>query len=142
MSGVSQEAFTQVLWVVVAVGIVAAIVAIATTGEALKQIGRGGLFDENELRPTSSPVSAAVRNAEIRQLLEARNVHRVRRGLEALDVERELAALTRPSVDPALVAEITELVEARNARRLRQGRPPLDVEAEIRRHLSVYENGA
>lgn len=143
MTGISQDTFTQVIWVVVAIGLVAAIAAIATTGEALKQIGKGGLFSEDDLlRPAPSPASVALRNDEIRQLLEARNVHRVRRGEQPLDVEKELAALIRPQIDPALVQEITELVEARNARRLRQGRPPLDVQAEISRHLDTYEHGA
>ncbi len=143
MTGVSQELFAQVLWVVVAVGLVLAIFAIATTGEALKQIGKGGLFnDEDRWKPAPSPASAALRNDEIRQMLEARNVLRVRRGAQPLDVEREFAALVRTDVDPALIAEITELVEARNARRIRQGREPLDVQAEIARHLEVLENGA
>jgi hypothetical protein len=143
MNGVSQETFTQVIWVVVALGLIGAIFAIATTGEALKQIGKGGLFNEDELlRPAPSPASVALRNDEIRQMLEARNVLRVRRGAEPLDVERELAMLTRPSIDPGLIQEISDLVEARNARRLRQGRTPLDVEAEIKRHLDAIENGA
>jgi hypothetical protein len=79
--------------------------------------------------------STGAREAEIRQMLEARNARRLRRGQEPLDVEAELAALDRPSVDAALLAEIRDLVEARNARRARQGKPPLDVEDEIRRQL-------
>jgi hypothetical protein len=143
MTGVSQEAFTQVLWVVVILGLIAAIAAIATTGEALKQIGKGGLFNEDELlRPAPSPASVALRNDEIRQMLEARNFHRVRRGQQPLDIEQELATLTRPGVDQALVDEITELIEARNRRRIRQGREPLDVHAEITRHLQVLDSGA
>jgi hypothetical protein len=142
VTGVSQEAFTQVLWVVVALGLVGAIVAIATSGDVFKQIGKGGLFTEDELMRTSSPTSVALRNDEIRQMLEARNVRRVRRGQPPLDVEQELAALTQPGVDQALVDEITELIEARNRRRIRQGREPLDVQAEITRHLQVLDSGA
>src|SRR5262245_24205406 len=96
MNGVSQETFTQVIWVVVGLGLIGAIAAIATMGEALKQIGKGGLFNDDEtLRPAPSPASAALRNEEIRQMLEARNVLRARRGQPPLDVERELANLTR-----------------------------------------------
>jgi hypothetical protein len=137
MNGVSQEVFTQLLWVVVALGLIGAIAAITTSGEAFKQIGKGGLFNEDEmLKP--SPVSAAVRNDEIRQMLEARNVRRLRRGEEALDVEQQLEALTRTTVDGDLLDEIRSLVEARNARRVRQGREPLDVQAEIGRQLRKF----
>jgi hypothetical protein len=137
MTNVSQEAFTQLLWVVVILGLIGAVAAIATSGEVFKQIGKGGLFNEDELiRP--SPVSAAVRNDEIRQMLEARNVRRVRRGEEPLDIEQELDALTRTTVDGDLLDEMRELVEARNARRIRQGREPLDVQAEIGRQLRKF----
>jgi len=136
MNGVSQDAFTYMLWIVVIVGSIAAIITFATTGESLKQIGRGGLFDENDLlKPAPSPASAAVRDDEIRQMLEAKNLRRARRGEPPLDIEAELQALVRPAVDRQLVLEIRELVEARNYRRIRQGREPLDVEAEVERRL-------
>ena len=77
----------------------------------------------------------AVRDDEIRQMLEARNERRVRRGQEPLDVEAELARLSRPAIDPALAAEVRQLVQARNARRVRRGEEPLDVEAEVQRAL-------
>jgi hypothetical protein len=68
-------------------------------------------------------------------MLDARNARRLVRGQAPLDVEEELARLTRPAADPALEAEVRQLVEARNARRARRGQPPLDVEAEVRQQL-------
>ena len=76
------------------------------------------------------------RNAEIRQMLEARNARRARRGEPPLDVEQELARLTAPMIDPELRGEIRDLVIARNKRRERLGKPPLDVEAEIEREIA------
>ena len=75
------------------------------------------------------------RDDEIRQMLTARNERRARRGEEPLDVEAELARLTKPAVDPGLELEVRQLVIARNERRLRQGKEPLDVETEIDRQL-------
>jgi hypothetical protein len=82
-------------------------------------------------------VSAAERDAEIRQMLEARNARRAARGQATQDVDAELAALTRPSAasDPEIVEEVRALVNARNARRVARGREPLDVEAEVERQL-------
>ena len=76
------------------------------------------------------------RDTEIRQLLEARNARRLRRGEQPLDVEQELARLTAPRIDGALRAEIRDLVIARNHRRARKGQPPLDVDAEIEREIA------
>jgi hypothetical protein len=80
--------------------------------------------------------SSAERDAEIRQLLEARNARRAARGEPPVDVEAELRALTAPpATDPELAAEVRQLVEARNARRIARGQPPLDVEAEVSKRL-------
>lgn len=141
---VAHDAFGYVLWVVVIVGVIVAVLTFALSRDAYDEIGKGGLFDDRDARPGNGGAAAAVVNgpeqeAEIRQMLEARNARRVRRGQEPVDVETELAALLRPAVDPALLAEIRDLVEARNARRLRQGREPLDVEAEIARQLRALE---
>jgi hypothetical protein len=84
-------------------------------------------------------VSAAERDAEIRQLLEARNARRAARGEAPVDVEEELRALTAPAADPELAAEVRQLVEARNARRIARGQPPLDVEAEVSKRLREGE---
>jgi hypothetical protein len=134
-----QDAFGIVLFVVVGIAVVVAIATFLGVGRLYDQIGRGGLsLRDGSDRPGREPAPAAAageRDAEIRQMLEARNERRRRRGEDALDVDAELAALTRPAVDPGLVAEIRELVEARNARRARHGEPPLDVEAEVQRQL-------
>ena len=131
-----EEAFGYVIFGVVIVGVLVALVAAFLSSDAYDEIGRGGLFEEEQRRPQAPGASAAVRDDEIRQMLEARNARRARRGEEPLDVERELAALTRqPTIDKALLAEIRDLVEARNARRLRRGQEPLDVEAEVDRQL-------
>jgi hypothetical protein len=79
----------------------------------------------------------AERDDEIRQMLEARNARRRRRGEPELEVEAELARLTTPAIDDELRAEIRDLVHARNHRRARQGKPPLDVETEIERQIAA-----
>lgn len=135
-----EEAF---VYVVVVVTILATVIGIATLGgrsRAYDEIGRGGLsLDEPPKGPRGGavPLSAAARDDEIRQLLDARNARRARRGEAPLDVEAELARLTAPAADPALEAEVRELVVARNARRARKGQAPLDVEAEVRRRLDA-----
>ena len=71
--------------------LVGAIVALATSGGAYDQIGRGGLSLRRS--PTgAAPPAAAERDAEIRQCLAARNERRARRGEAPLDIEEELRA--------------------------------------------------
>jgi hypothetical protein len=134
-----QDAFGIVLVVVVVLAALVAIVTFVGSGRAYDQIGRGGLsLGDGADRPAREPpaaIAAGERTTEIRQMLEARNARRIRRGEPPLDVDAELAALTRPAVDPALAVEIRQLVEARNARRIRRGEEPLDVEAEVARRL-------
>jgi hypothetical protein len=128
-----QDAFGIVLVIVVAVSAIVAVVAFVGAGKTYEQIGRGGMsLDNDRPVPDASPAVAA---AEIRQMLEARNARRIRQGKEPLDIDAEMAALSRPSFDPGLAEEVHQLVEARNARRLRQGKEPLDVEAEVARRL-------
>jgi parvulin-like peptidyl-prolyl isomerase len=142
-----EEAFGIVLFVVVGVAIVLAVVAISGAGRLYGQIGRGGLSldrDDDYARRSSrggGAVSTAERDAEVRQMLEARNERRVARGQEPLDLDAELARLTAPAADPALEAEIRSLVVARNERRERQGKPPLDVESEVARQLAELGGG-
>ena len=100
-------------------------------GAPYDRIGRGDLTFDRERRRRAG--GRSVPRREIRQLLEARNARRIAPARTTVDVEAELAALTRPAVDDALRAEIRSLVEARNARRIARGRPPLDVEAEVER---------
>ena len=123
-----QEAFAIVLFVVVGLAVVAAIIALATSRGSYDQIGGGRMSLDRQTTP-------AEREAEIRQMLEARNARRIRQGKEPLDVDAELSALTRPVADPALALEVRQLVEARNARRIRRGEEPLDVEDEVARRL-------
>src|SRR3954451_3776065 len=139
-----QDAFGIVLFSVVGIGVVLAIASLFTRGRLYDDIGRGGMSirEDRDARPRRPagppPVDAAERDAEIRQMLEARNARRAARGQAPLDVEQELQALTRPpppSADPELVEEVRTLVEARNARRIARGREPLDVEAEVQRQL-------
>jgi hypothetical protein len=139
-----QDAFVWVLVVVLAGAVIAAAWAGIASRTPYDQIGRGGLFEEEPGRraggsgsSAGAAVAAAEREAEIRQMLEARSARRVAKGGAPLDVDAELAALLseRPIADPGLVAEVRQLVEARNARRARAGKPPLDVEAEVQRQL-------
>jgi hypothetical protein len=138
-----QDAFGIVLVVVVVLAAIVAVVTFLGSGRAYEQIGRGGLSlgDETDRPPPTPAIAAGERDEEIRQMLAARNARRVRQGQEPLDIEAELAALTRPAADPALAVEIRQLVEARNARRVRQGQEPLDVEAEVSRRLREFGKG-
>ena len=132
-----QEAFGIVLFGVVFVAGVVALVTLGMRARAYEQIGRGGLSlrDEEPRKAPTGAVAARERDAEIRQMLDARNARRAAKGQPPLDVETELARLTRPAVDPALEAEVRSLVIARNERRARKGQEPLDVEAEVARQL-------
>jgi hypothetical protein len=133
-----QAAFGTVLWIVCGFGMLAAIVALVSTGKAWDEYGKNHLLmDQDVLHRVASGSAAAVleRDTEIRQLLEARNARRLRRGEPPIDVEQELSRLTAPAIDAELRAEIRDLVIARNHRRARTGKPPLDVEAEIAREI-------
>ena len=141
-----QDAFGTVIIAVVVLGALVAVVTFVSTGRLYDQIGRGGLSIDEE-RGRGHPAagrgggghSGRERDDEIRQMLQARNERRVRRGQEPLDIEAELATLLAPNAaldaDPALVAEVRDLVVARNERRIRMGKEPLDVEAEVARQL-------
>ncbi|MDQ3608651.1 MAG: hypothetical protein M3459_07105 [Actinomycetota bacterium] len=138
-----EEAFGIVLFAVVGIATIIAIFSLAASRDAYRQIGRGGLTMDGDETPRRDPLVAASTSAEgqaeIRQMLEARNARRTRRGQEPVDVEAELARLTSPThrsgVDPALREEVRQMVVARNARRARRGQEPLDVEAETERQL-------
>ena len=138
-----QDALGIVIFVVVGLGAVIAVISLFGRSRLYDDIGRGGLSigEDRDLRPraqqTAAPVSAAEREEEIRQMLEARNARRAAQGRPTVDVERELAELTKPAAatDPEILEEVRQLVEARNARRIARGQEPLDVEAEIARQL-------
>jgi hypothetical protein len=125
-----QEALTIVIFAVVGVAIVAAVASLFARSSSYDHIGRGGLALDRE-----EPANPVERDAEIRQMLAARNARRAARGEAPLDVEAELGALTRTEADEGLRDELRALVRARNARRAARGEPPLDVEAEVERRL-------
>ncbi len=131
-------AFETVLWVVCIAAAVLAFVALISSRKTWQDFGKNGLLMDSELRRTpaaGTPAADQERDEEIRQMIEARNARRRRRGEEPLDLEEEIARLSPPSVDPQLRSEIRQLVLARNYRRTRAGKPALDVEAEVTREL-------
>ncbi len=133
-----QQTFATVLWIVCGLGFVIAFVALALTGKTWEEYGKNRLvMDGDAPRATKQGSAAALaeRDMEIRQLLEARNARRERRGEPPVDVELELRRLTAPTIDAELREEIRDLVVARNHRRARTGKPPLDVESEIEREI-------
>ncbi|MGI8713565.1 MAG: hypothetical protein ACR2NR_10360 [Solirubrobacteraceae bacterium] len=138
-----QGAFATVVWVVCAVGIVGAVVGLLLNRRTWDEYGKDHLLldsEQSRARPgaarSGGAVAAAERDEEVRQMLEARNARRRRRGEPAIDVERELSRLTAPAVDDELREEIRELVIARNHRRARRGEPALDVDAEVERQIA------
>jgi hypothetical protein len=137
-----QAAFATVLWIVCGVALLIALAALITARHTWEDYGRGHMVldrDPAGSRGSSGGSAAALleRDTEIRQMLEARNARRARRGEPPLDVEAELRRLTAPQIDDELRSEIRDLVIARNHRRARRGQPPLDVEAEIEREISA-----
>jgi hypothetical protein len=139
-----QDAFGIVIFAVVGISVVIAIGTLFLRGKVYDEIGRGGIGDDREMgRPAArssggGAVDAAERDAEIRQMLGARNARAAARGEAEIDVEDELARLTAPAVDPELREEVREMVVARNRRREARGEPPLEVEAEVDRQLREF----
>jgi hypothetical protein len=125
--------FNIVIWVVCIVAVVIALGALVASRKTWEDFGKGHLAMD---RDATARGSAAERDEEIRQLLEARNARRERRGEAPVNVDQELARLTAPAIDPELREEIRQLVVARNHRRVRAGKAPLDVEAEIEREIA------
>jgi hypothetical protein len=133
-----EDAFATLVWVVAGAGVVVALITLAGTARQYREIGGSGLTHDSDapVGGGGAAGSAAERDEEIRQMLDARNARRERRGEPPLDVDAELAALARPAPDPALRQEIRDMVVARNLRRVRAGQEPLDVEAEVQRRIS------
>lgn len=135
--------FNTVLWVVCVIALIVAVAALISTRQTWQDFGKNGLLMDSELksRPASGGSGAdQERDEEIRQMMEARNARRLRRGEAPLDVEQEIARLTPQKVDPELESEIRDLVNARNYRRVRAGKSPLDIEAEVQRELEKLRN--
>lgn len=137
-----QSAFGTVVLVVCGVGVAGALASLLLGRRTWDEYGKNHLMLESEQRrpvagsPRGSAATTVERDEEIRQMLEARNARRRRRGEPPVDIERELGRLTTPAVDDELRVEIRDLVVARNHRRPRRGEPALDVEAEIERELA------
>jgi hypothetical protein len=134
-------AFNDVIWIVCGLGLVVALFTLFSSGKTWSEYGKHALLLERDIAATerSGSGSAAAlreRDEEIRQMLEASNARRARRGEAPLDVEAELRRLTAPSIDAALAQEIRDMVLARNYRRARRGEAPLDVEAEVAREIA------
>ncbi len=130
-----EDAFGTLVWVVAAVGAVVAIIMLAGTARSYREIGGGGLTHDGDDAPARRSDVDAERDEEIRQMLDARNARRARRGEPPVDLEAELAAIERPPVDPGLRDEVRDMVVASNARRVRAGKAPLDVESEVQRRI-------
>jgi hypothetical protein len=139
---------TVLVLVVVAVLPVAAVLFAGAFG-MLEELGQGGLSTLDRVQappvpPPQTPASRMEREAEIRQLVQARHDRQVTRGQQPIDVDAEVAHLLELGSEPgsveqrrdaALRGEVRQLVLARNERRVARGQHPLDVEAEIERQL-------
>ena len=84
----------SVLMLITVVVLPIAAIAFACSGQAWRGIGRGPYAIDPDLpprsvRPLPSPISDEVREAEVRQMLEAKSYRRQRRGEAPLDVEAE-----------------------------------------------------
>jgi hypothetical protein len=137
-------ALGTLIWVVLIVAVVIALAAMTSSAKTWEDLGKDRLLMDRDSPPTpsaGSPAALHERDEEIRQMLEARNARRARRGEEPIDVEQELHRLTKPQIDPQLRQEIRQLVEARNYRRARAGKPPLDVDSEVEREISRLGEG-
>ena len=143
------EAILVIVLVTIPIG---ALTFALGAGRAYKQIGKGAFsvqFDSDlpqKLTDSDEAASAEVREAELRQLLEAKAYRQGARGEEPVNVDAELERIlteettTPPGDDPQLREEVRQLVVARNERRARKGEEPLDVEAEVDRQLRELEN--
>ncbi len=132
-------AFGTVLWVVVALAVVVGVATLLGSAKLWEEYAENLLvMDQEQARaPTAgSPAALRERDAEILQMLEARNARRLRRGEPPLELDAEIARLAAPQVDAELRSEIRDMVLARNLRRARAGKPPLDVDAEIGREIA------
>jgi len=135
-----------VILVIVAIPFAVLSFALGARG-ALSEIGKGPFAIDQDL-PEDEPsnTSAPIREAEVRQMVEAKAYRQRERGEEPLDVEaetRRLMATAAPSSlggDAGLRAEVRQLVIARNERRERRGEQPLNVDAEVERRLRELEN--
>jgi hypothetical protein len=150
--------FGTVIWIVMLIVAPVATFLFAGAFGMLDELGRGDLAIEEAPRPApggsggprpGGPLARAEREAEIRQLVQARHDREAGRGEPPVDVEAEVARLMAldPESDPAggpdevhrhdvaIRTEVRQLVIARNERRAARGEPPLDVDAEVERQM-------
>lgn len=142
----------EAILLIVALALPLGLLSFLGAGEALKQVGKGPLSIDQDLPQGSArstpKLTAAQREAEIRQFLQARAYRQKKRGEEPLDIDAEMGRLLAAddattsslTADAELVAEVRDLVVASNARRARMGREQLDVEAEVKRQLAELES--
>jgi hypothetical protein len=144
--------FSTLIWIVMLVVAPLATALFAGSWGLLDEIGKGGLaLDEAPPRAPSprrplTPMARVEREAEIRQMVQARHDREATRGGVPVEVEAEVERLlaigteTTPDGsaehDDLLREEVRQLVVARNERRMARGEPPLDVEPEVDRQLS------
>lgn len=140
--------------IVFAIAVPIAAIAFAAVGPTLRQLGKGRFAVQYEadiaqggLRDSAAEEEATgAREAEIRQLVEAKAYRQGLRGERPLDVEAEVGRLLEekpagaPARDEELVEEVRQIVIAGNERRARRGEAPLDVEGEVERRLSELED--
>ena len=143
----------MIILLIVIVVLPIAAIAFAGAGSALKTLGKGQWAIEREPPPargltdSRAAVPRAVREAEIRQMIEAKSYRREARGEAPLDVDAEVQRLLDETdaggsvaMDRELRDEVRQLVIARNERRMRRGEKPLNVDEEIERQLRDLEN--
>ncbi len=127
--------------VVIALPLAGAIFAIGSKG-AYKGIGGGPLSIDREDPGKADEGGSAVARDEVRQMVEAANFRKERRGEDPVDVDAEVERLMNAvhSEDPELREEIRQVVIANNERRVRRGEEPLDVDEEISRRLRAIDS--
>ncbi|MGK2938307.1 MAG: hypothetical protein ACSLFR_10960 [Solirubrobacteraceae bacterium] len=131
---------------VVALAVVIGVLVTASSTGVYDRIGQGALDLDSETPGAAAPPSAALRDEEIRQMVDARNLRRAARGQPPLEVEDEVRRLSDlggagTQADAGLRAEVRQLVEARNLRRAARGQEPLDIDAETERRLQDLGGG-
>ena len=144
--------------VILIVVLVAIPIALATfvlgAGNALQPDRQGPVRGRVRQRPAAAGhrqlrcrARGEAREAEIRQMLEAkayrqraRGERAARRRSRARQAARRAARQAASGADPGLAEEVRQLVVARNERRVRQGKEPLDVDQEVERQLRELEN--
>lgn len=145
------ESGTAIILVAVLVIPIAIYVFSGLFGSAWNEFGKGplaldGLPRDEENRPYVPPTSAAEREDDIRQMIQARADRQEARGETPDDVEAEVQKILASDnaggslgQDEGLRTEVRQHVIAGNERRVRAGKEPLDVEEEIERKLRELE---